>query len=206
MLTIRKIFGGWGIWDYLCTILKARPACQGEIWFTMLKQILKKETESLKTAFIEKRQNWAIGFYATCEKRSKWNEVQWCEYLGVVPEVCNKGTKCEFLGFPTNFHNKKSGREYHIARAEVRRTLSSGLEKFVAKEVKMAEIHYEASINKLAVRIEKKDLNVAELKVVTSHMGANIETTLTDGIRTVRAFTIIAEGEIQRPHYRYLIK
>jgi len=34
----------------------------------------------------------------------------------------------------------------------------------------------------------------------------NIETTLTDGEKMVRAYTIIAEGQVQRPHYRYLIK
>jgi hypothetical protein len=171
----------------------------------MVIQILLKETEPLKTAFIEKRRNWSIGYYATCEKRSKWNEGQWCEYLGIAPELCNKGTSLEFLGFPRNC-NRKYLQEYSIARAAVHRTLSCGLEKFVTKEVTIAEKHYEASINKLAARIEKKDLNISELKVVTSYIGANIETTLTDGIKTVRAFTIIAEGEIQRPHYRYLIK
>jgi hypothetical protein len=34
----------------------------------------------------------------------------------------------------------------------------------------------------------------------------NIDMTLTDGEKTVKAFTIIAEGQIQRPHYRYLVK
>ena len=72
--------------------------------------------------------------------------------------------------------------------------------------VKAAEQHYENSIQKLAARIEKKGLNTENLSVLTSHVGVNINTTLTDGIKTVRAFTIIAEGPIQRPHYRYLIK
>jgi len=58
----------------------------------------------------------------------------------------------------------------------------------------------------LAARIEKKGLNVEKIKTVTSHIGVNLETTLTDGTKTVRAWTIVASGEIQRPHYRYLIK
>ena len=69
-----------------------------------------------------------------------------------------------------------------------------------------AEQHYQASILKLADRIQKKGLVVDEIKVQTAHVGLNINTTLTDGQKTVRAFTIIAEGEIQRPHYRYLVK
>lgn len=68
------------------------------------------------------------------------------------------------------------------------------------------EAHYEQSIEKLAFRIAQKGLNQESLTVTTSHIGVNIETTLTDGIKTVRAFTIIASGEIQKPHYRYLVK
>ena len=62
------------------------------------------------------------------------------------------------------------------------------------------------SIEKLAKRIEKKGLNQENIRTITSHVGVNIETTLTDGNKTVRAFTIIAQGTIQKPHYRYLIK
>jgi len=47
---------------------------------------------------------------------------------------------------------------------------------------------------------------LSKLKVQTSHIDVNIDTTLTDGEKTIKAFTILAEGAIQRPHYRYLIK
>ena len=65
---------------------------------------------------------------------------------------------------------------------------------------------HESSIEKLAYRIEKKELDQSKLKTKTSHIGVNIETVLTDGEKTVRAWTIIASGMIQRPHYRYLVK
>ena len=81
-----------------------------------------------------------------------------------------------------------------------------GVENFMLAEEKKAELHYEGSIVKLANRIEKKGLIIEKLVVETSHIGVNINTTLTDGEKTVRAFTIIASGEIQRPHYRYLVK
>jgi hypothetical protein len=67
-------------------------------------------------------------------------------------------------------------------------------------------LHYENSIVKLAYRIEKKGLNLDKITVKTSHIGVNINTWITDGEQTVHAYTIIASGEIQRPHYRYLIK
>ena len=71
---------------------------------------------------------------------------------------------------------------------------------------KNAIAHYENSILKLALRIEAKELNQDKLEMVTSHIDVNISTTITDGDKTVRAWTIIAEGPIQRPHYRYLVK
>jgi hypothetical protein len=77
---------------------------------------------------------------------------------------------------------------------------------FIDRMVVKANQHYEDSIVKLADRIEKKGLDKNNIKVNTSHIGVNINTTLTDGVNTVSAYTIIASGEVQRPHYRYLIK
>jgi hypothetical protein len=58
----------------------------------------------------------------------------------------------------------------------------------------------------LAARVEAKELNIESIKVTSGFQNVNFECTITDGIKKVRAFTIIAEGEIVRPHYRYLIK
>ena len=77
---------------------------------------------------------------------------------------------------------------------------------FVKESIQNAKEHYEDSILKLADRISKKGLEIDKIKVKTSHIGKNIDTLLTDGKKKVNAFTIIASGEIQKPHYRYLIK
>jgi hypothetical protein len=81
-----------------------------------------------------------------------------------------------------------------------------GIDKFIDKELKKAELHYESSLLKLAYKIELKKIDIHNMSVVTGHVGVNIDMTLTDGEKTVKAFTIIAEGQIQRPHYRYLVK
>lgn len=65
---------------------------------------------------------------------------------------------------------------------------------------------YISSIKKLATRISEKNLNQDKLIITTAHIGINIETTFTDGTNVIKAWTIVAEGDIQRPHYRYLIK
>ena len=79
-------------------------------------------------------------------------------------------------------------------------------EGFIADQISKAEKHYASSIEKLAYRIQNKGLNENSLEMTTSYLDPNISTTITDGEQTVRAFTIIAGGPVQKPHYRYLIK
>lgn len=79
-------------------------------------------------------------------------------------------------------------------------------ENHIEKARKFACNHYENSILKLAIRVEKYGLNVEKLVVNSSHIGVNLDCTLTDGQKTIKAFTIVASGDVQRPHYRFLIK
>ncbi len=77
---------------------------------------------------------------------------------------------------------------------------------WVALQVKKAETHYQNSIEKLAFRVEKKGLNIDRIEMKSSFLDPNMSTTITDGENTIRAFTIIASGPVQKPHYRYLVK
>lgn len=171
-----------------------------------LVEILKKETETLKLQYIKMTKEWALNFYKVCDERKAWNEEKWCKFYGLSPEVKNANTCMEWIGFPKGFYNSKQSRVFERDQNNIKQVIGLGVEKYVEKQIKSAELHYENSILKLADRIEKKNLNQGSLTAYTSHIGVNIDTTLTDGIKTVKAFTIIASGEVQRPHYRYLIK
>ena len=171
-----------------------------------LTNILRTETSSLKKQYLEKTKEWATSYYNLIEQRFNWWEKEWCLFLGIEPSITNKGKLSQFSSFPKGFYNTSKARELNKLQDEVRLLKKLGLEKYLGKEITKAEEHYENSIIKLATRIEKKDLDVSKLKVETTHIGVNINTTLTDGIKTVVAYTIIAQGEVQRPHYRYLIK
>ena len=151
---------------------------------TTLIEILKNETESLRIQYLEMTQNWAKNNFAKMQE-SKFLYTLNGKYF-------------------TNCFGKTKAEDAMINRTAS--ILNKGIEIYLSELKKDAENHYETSILKLATRIEKKGLNVENLKILTSHIGVNIETTLTDGIKNVKAFTIIAEGIIQRPHYRYLIK
>lgn len=143
-------------------------------------EVLKKETETLKIQYIDMTKKWAAREF---------------EYMRQWANDYQKGK----FGF-----DEASKKYYRLPSCIVN---SNGtVEMYINQMVKSAENHYEHSIEKLAFRIQKKGLNQDNLKVTTSHIGVNIETTLTDGVKKVNAWTIIAGGAIQRPHYRYLIK
>lgn len=142
--------------------------------------LLKKETQTLKFQYLEMTEAWAI---------KEFNYLrQWADDYCAGKFGFGEASK-KYWRLPAYIMNSNGKVETHIE-----------------KMLKAANEHYDFSILKLADRIEKKGLDTSNLNVVTSHIGVNINTTLTDGTKTVRAFTIIAEGEIQRPHYRYLIK
>lgn len=172
----------------------------------ILIDILKKETESLRIQYLEFTREWAGKYHQKCCDQAGWNQQQWCVFFGITPEAKNSGTQNEFLGFPRGFYNTRQAREFDTKKKLLAKVMSFTPEKFIENEVRMAEQHYQDSIIKLAFRIKSKDLDESNLQVKTAHIGRNIETTITDGNKTVRAFTIVASGEIQRPHYRYLIK
>jgi hypothetical protein len=169
-------------------------------------EILFRETQTLKSQYVEFTKEYAEKLYAKLAKMAAWKEVDWCSYFRIAPRTANAGTANEYQGFPSNFYNTKDARTFDRLRAEAKNAVRAGQEAFVAKEEAAAVKHYEDSIEKLAERVAAKGLNLPTLKVGTSHVGVNIETTLTDGEKTIRAFTIVAAGAVQRPHYRYLIK
>jgi hypothetical protein len=75
-----------------------------------------------------------------------------------------------------------------------------------AKQLKKSDKSFDASLMKIAFNIQKVEMNIEKAEVVNAFMNNGIDLTLTDGDKKVHAFTIIAFGEIQRPHFRFLIK
>lgn len=158
-------------------------------------QILKRETASLKNQYMEMTGEWASKNY---DRLKLWV----AEYLKQMHEfrLLDPATKQEKRKEYQEKYKLYNSLPYDIVNPNGLKT------NYVISAMKKAEHHYEDSIKKLAYRIKKKNFNEAEIKVKTSHVGVNIDTVLTDGVKTVHAFTIIASGPIQRPHYRYLIK
>lgn len=169
---------------------------------TSLENILRIETADFKTMFLDMREQWAKSKFKQSEERKEWSVLDWCNHFNISPKVLAKGTRSEFNTFPAT----ETGKQATTMCAEVKSICALGLAKYMAGEIKKANDHYESSLLKLAFRIEQKGLNIESMKAISGRVGVNIEITLSDNVKTVKAWTIIAEGEIQRPHYRYLIK
>jgi hypothetical protein len=149
----------------------------------LLVQALRTETEAIKNSYMAQILDWARQEFESIVKMR--NDLR----DGII-----KARTQEYYN-SLKFLNRNG---YSI--------INSGVEKFLEKQVKEALEHYESSILKLSSKIEKKGLNIEKLEVKSGMVGVNFETTLSDGEKIVRAFTIVASGEIQKPHYRYLIK
>jgi hypothetical protein len=169
-------------------------------------ELLKSHTEDLKNDYIKRCEEYAIKDFKQVE-----------EFLSEIPEEQEKfldkfGIEYEVKGslkYVSILNTRQNADLYRKTKEKINKYksfISLGLDKNVADAKKYAILHYENSISKLASRIETKNLNVSKLEIIKSKIGLNLEMTLTDGIVTVRAWTIVAEGEIQRPHYRYLVK
>lgn len=180
--------------------------CQNNIIMEKLIELLKNETKSLKEQYIQKTIEWATRTYEISVEQSKWNEENWAKFLDIPTRIANPNSSLAFVTFYDGFWNSKTSKIYNKLRNQAYSIKQLGKDKYINKEINLAILHYDNSIVKLADRISRKNLNQDNLHLLTSHIGVNIETTITDGEKKVSAYTIIAEGEIQRPHYRYLVK
>lgn len=180
----------------------------------LIKQ-LKEQTQDLKTLFIEKTKEFAAKEYESAVERTTWDEAQWCKFLGIEPELrklnphAYMSNDVEMLRFPKNFYNTKNAKVYRRERDKAFKINGTAFDEYISKRGEAAADHYEYSIEKLAYRIVKKGLDTTTVTLKTESYieKGNISTVLTDAAgKTVHAYTILAWGEINAPHYRYLIK
>jgi len=170
--------------------------------------LLKVELEPLRIMYLEKTKEWAKVDFARVSEMASLTEYELHQKYG--KELGTEGSAGMIRkqriakGMHTLYVEYEVRDRWYTSKEVVKR----GLEEYLERARKNAETHYQSSIVKLAGRIDKKKLNIDKMKAITkySKVDVNISTILSDGEKSVRAWTIIASGEIQRPHYRYLVK
>lgn len=185
------------------------------------KELIQKLTAGMKDlhdAYIVATKKYAKATFAGMQNRVSWTMLQWYEAYGVKTEVGyskhgvnvpagTEGAK-EYIDVDSKEYNGKRLYKMRNKRSDEAQTVNDGFEKYETAEINAAERHFSNSIDKLAYRIREKSLNIEKMKISnnSSIRGNGIDTTITDGTNVVNAWTIIAEGPINRPHYRYLVK
>lgn len=178
---------------------------------TTLLESLKNATQDLKSEYIAMTKVWAASEFERAVVKSKWSVKEWCLFFNIQPQIRNAklSVNQQFLGFPDGFFNTRNSRTYDTALTNARRIEKKGVEVFVQSEIGKAEHHYNFSLLKLTDRLIKKGIDKTrgeEVIIKKAKVGINLEMIVSIDKIQVRAWTIVASGIVQRPHYRYLVK
>lgn len=112
-----------------------------------------------------------------------------------------------WLNAPHSEKKKNGQSEYFRLEKKYYKFRGMNREIYLEKAEKEAQENYKNAITKLATRLQNKGLNLETIKLESFNLEYNnIDMLLTDGTKTIRAWNIVAEGWIQRPHYRFLVK
>jgi len=182
-------------------------------------------TKDFKINFLKSTEEYAKNFYKYIEKFINLSKeemysiygieykIEYAQYGSIISEdKLDKNGKYNIVYRIENKYKKendKLSRDFY----NYKKIIKNGLNLFIESELKNAEEHYNNSIIKLASKLYNKGiLKNEKIEVTSSKIKQNFECTIHhnfDGekyTKQTRAWTIIAEGPIQRPHYRYLIK
>lgn len=186
---------------------------------------LKGQTVELKALYLTETESWAKKEFAKMITLNEQPIEKWYERFDVSTEMQYSHHGCvlskqkyenmredwksevkEYLSPQSKEYGRKNLYKMRDTMHRLQSDIKLGLEFFISKALKNAEAHYEDSIFKLAFRVIKKGLDVDNLSLSSTTLDRNFTTRITDGVKVVVAFTILAWGPVNRPHYRYLIK
>jgi len=167
-----------------------------------LKAQLIELTSDFKADYIVKVKEAAKNKFADFKEKNARSFEEWMIAWNI-PMAEKKAPN--FSAWPLSYN-----REYYKMRSKIdsiQQIVSAGFEKYEAKEVKAAENHYSDALAKLAYRLNQKGIiDGSDFNILTARVGVNIEITIKHGQEITKAWTIIAEGPIQKAHFRYLVK
>jgi hypothetical protein len=179
------------------------PAIIGEVESsdTGILAILTKETFDLKQSLLCKTHTFANHQYAHIMESIPSVKSELDSVVSAYNEaIRNKDAAKHSLGAE---YNKLANKLQKMRKIE-----KNGLTAFVEEAMKCAELHYTSSLSKLAIKITQKGMDMTNFKLVSGYVGINLEMTMTDGVKTIKAWTIWAaeDSTLVSPHYRYLVK
>ena len=151
--------------------------------------VIKAETAELFNNYLKELD---IYFRAQYGRFIKWTDAEIIEVFGT---------------YSIYGHGKIRSKQSERFADKVRKIKAQGEENYVAENINHAKANYESATEKLAYRIIEKGIVVDNMKATSVSLRAGqLQTVFTDGVNRVKAQTIYACGEVNTPHYRYLVK
>jgi hypothetical protein len=164
------------------------------------------KTADLKAIYLEKTKEYAARHWKYVIKQLARPMEEWYKEYDVKTQVLTSGGK-EYIEPARGEYSKRNVYKMRNQIDRLKSLIEKGFEKFEASELKNAEQHYKDSVLKLNTRLQAKGIvDGCKFEIINSSVGVNLEIMIKHEHGITRAWTIIAEGEIQRPHYRYLVK
>ena len=182
---------------YNATLLKVEETSDQKILNKLYKG-LKRETKTFKKTYLERTKNYIVEhFNHVIDTHKDFDNKKWLEVYG-------SNVKSGRYSYRVITPHGRKLRQQFTDFIKINETKTE-YNRYVKEEVKKYSNDFDNKLIKLASRLEGKGFNT-KIKVTSEHVGVNFNCWVTDGTNSVQAYTIIAEGPIQRPHYRYLIK
>jgi len=164
---------------------------------------LKRATKTFKKTYLERTKNYIVEhFNHVIDTHKDFDNKKWLEVYG--REEYYYGFKSTRKSYIAMTNQGKKLRQQFNDFTKINETKTK-YNKYIKEEVNKYSQDFDNKLVKLASRLEGKGFNT-KIKVTSEHVGVNFNCWVTDGTNSAHAYTIIAEGPIQRPHYRYLIK
>lgn len=164
---------------------------------------LKAETVELLEGYIERTKKFAKQSYDWALSHASFTNVMYGEKYGLVERK-----------EPIRMHDGRIVTHKLSQLAEKTRTqvvviLAYTAEQYEARQVKMATQHYNDSIEKLALKLNRKGIkDDTEMTMKSTSVGINLETIIhhEGTITTARTIFAAEDSVLVSPHYRYLVK
>ena len=166
-----------------------------------------ENTQDLKKEFLDKTVVSAVLMYKDAERKLSKSQREWFDMFNV-PYKVEERFGSEYVKVDRSQSGGFTPKSYYDmekAKDKLYKLKSYGLSNFIDRELKDANKHYLFSVEKLANRLIEKGVT-GDFQIKSGRVGVNFEIVITHDGKTTRAWTIIASGEVQRPHYRYLVK
>jgi hypothetical protein len=171
---------------------------------------LKAETQELRTIGLENTKTSIEKEYKNALEILDRTTEDWCKIYNITPRVTTHWTGAkgyhEVSVFPESFYGTKTSIQHSKLMTSARTITWKGLEETIESALKVFNRKFDLAIVRLENRLRAHGKDDSPSIIRKGFRSGNFEMDMNYSGKRVSCYTIIAQGEIQRAHYRFLVK